>query len=223
MLNLNRFVLAGLVGAICLTGCGINSSKMFSWAKPKKTQTMEWPEEQLAKPHNSGAGGDADTIAQASASRTLTPIQKELNEFQSFPFNVELSDVSGRPIRLQDHLGKVVIVDLWGTWCGPCRRVIPHLVKLQKKHPQQLQVIGLCNERTQDVGMAIANLTAAMNEFGINYPCALIDDRTVRTVPNFSGYPTMVFIDRTGKVRMVTVGVKPDAYWDSLLEELLAS
>ncbi|MDX1925621.1 MAG: TlpA disulfide reductase family protein [Pirellulaceae bacterium] len=226
MLHFSRFVLASLVGAICLTGCGINSSKMFSWAKPKNAQTMEWPDDQLAKPQKNEPGSDAGgagTIAQASASRTLTPIQKELNAFQSFPFNVELSDVSGRPIRLQDHLGKVVIVDLWGTWCGPCRRVIPHLVKLQKKHPQQLQVIGLCNERTQDVGAATASLTAAMNEFGINYPCALIDDRTVRTVPNFSGYPTMLFIDRAGKVRMVTVGVKPEAYWDSLLEELLAS
>jgi thiol-disulfide isomerase/thioredoxin len=223
MLNLNRFVLAGLIGAICFTGCGISSSRMFSWAKPNKAQELGWRSEQLAKPETGGTGVGADTVAQASASRTLTPIQKELNEFQSFPFDVELSDVSGRPIRLQDHLGKVVIVDLWGTWCGPCRRVIPHLVKLQKKHPQQLQVIGLCNERTQDVGAATANLTAAMSEFGINYPCALIDDRTVRTVPNFSGYPTMLFIDRTGKVRMVTVGVKPDAYWDSLLEELLAS
>lgn len=226
MRNTRRLLLNGLVRAlgillsvVCLSGCGISNNKMFSWMKPNNSKPLDLPRDLVAAKDKEGDS----PVTPASASRTLTPIQRELSEFQSFPFNVELSDVSGRPIRLQDHLGKVVIVDIWGTWCGPCRRVIPHLVKLQKKHPQNLQVIGLCNERTQDTGAATASLTAAMNEFGINYPCALIDDRTVRNVPNFSGYPTMLFIDRTGKVRMVTVGVKPESYWDSLVEELLAS
>jgi len=169
-----------------------------------------------------GAGLSAGLIAPASASKRLTPIQRELNEFQAFPFDIEMADVSGRPIRLQDLRGKVVIVDLWGTWCGPCRRVIPHLVKLQQTHSQNLQVIGLCNERTADTRAATASLTAAMAEFGINYPCILIDDKTTRKVPSFSGYPTLLFIDRTGKVRMSTVGVKPEAYWDSLVAELIA-
>lgn len=172
----------------------------------------------------SGAGlSGAGLIATASAAKRLTPIQRELSEFQSFPFDIEMTDVSGRPIRLQDLRGKVVIVDVWGTWCGPCRKVIPHLVKLQQTHAQDLQVIGLCNERTNDTRAATASLTAAMAEFGINYPCILIDDKTTRKVPNFSGYPTMLFIDRSGKVRMTTVGVKPEAYWDSLIAELIAS
>lgn len=219
MFKAHRFLLTGLVGTLCLTGCGISSNKMFSWMNPNKMKTMEVPPKDLV------AQADKEgtlAVTPASASRSLTPIQRELSDFQSFPFQVDMADVSGRPLRLQDHLGKVVIVDMWGTWCGPCRRVIPHLVKLQKKHPQQLQVIGLCNERKHDTSAATASLNAAMNEFGINYPCALIDDKTVSKVPNFSGYPTMLFIDRTGKVRMVTVGVKPEAYWDSLVEELLA-
>ncbi len=193
---------------------------MFSWFTPLKAKTTEGP---LPDPVANAATEGVPPVTPASSSRPVTPIQRELNEFQSFPFAMDMTDVSGRPIRLEDLRGKVVIVDIWGTWCGPCRRVIPHLVQLQRKHPQQLQVIGLCNERTQDMGAATANLTSAMQEFGINYPCVLIDDKTVRNVPNFSGYPTMLFIDRTGKVRMVTVGVKPESYWDSVVEELLAS
>jgi thiol-disulfide isomerase/thioredoxin len=220
MVNTYRLRLIGLIGVLSLCGCGISSNKMFSWMKLNKQQSLEGRPDLVAETVKENEGDL--TVTPASASRTLTPIQRELNEFQSFPFNVEMSDVAGRPLRLQDHLGKVVIVDMWGTWCGPCRRVIPHLVKLQKKHAQQVQVIGLCNERTQDTRAATASLSAAMNEFGINYPCALIDDKTVSKVPNFSGYPTMLFIDRTGKVRMVTVGVKPEAYWDSIVEELLA-
>lgn len=225
MRNASRLFSTGLVsvlliGAMCLSGCTMSSNKAFSWLNPLKAKVPETTKPDLvAEATKEGE----PPVTPASASRTLTPIQKELNEFQSFPFNVDMTDVSGQPIRLQDHLGKVVIVDMWGTWCGPCRRVIPHLVKLQKKHAQQLQVVGLCNERTPDKAAGTASLTAAMREFGINYPCALIDDKTVSKVPNFSGYPTMLFIDRTGKVRMVTVGVKPEAYWDSLVEELLAT
>ncbi len=129
-------------------------------------------------------------------------------------------DVYGKPIRLQDLRGKVVVVDIWGTWCGPCRKVIPHLVQLQNQHGSNVQVVGLCNERTQDTRAATQRLTAAMQEFGINYPCVLIDDATTRKVPNFSGYPTMLFIDRNGVVRMTTVGVKPAEYWDAIIAEL---
>lgn len=225
MLNTHRLLLTAVLVLLCLSGCTMSANKAFSWLNPSKPKAPEVAASDLvAKAEIAKAEKEGDLpVIPASASRTVTPIQRELNAFQSFPFQLNLSDVSGRPVRLQDHLGKVVIVDIWGTWCGPCRRVIPHLVKLQKKHPQQVQVIGLCNERTPDKAVATASLTAAMNEFAINYPCSLIDDKTVRTVPNFSGYPTMLFIDRTGKVRMVTVGVKPEAYWDSLVDELLAS
>lgn len=211
-------LIIGLLAACCCSGCSLGSNKIFNWLNPKEVKIAESNPANLV-----AADANESAVTPASSSRPVSPIQRELNEFQSFPFDVDLTDVSGQPIRLQDLRGKVVVVDLWGTWCGPCRRVIPHLVKLQNKHSEHLQVIGLCNERNPDVGAATASLTAAMNEFGINYPCALIDDRTVRKVPNFSGYPTMLFIDRTGRVRMTTVGVKNEAYWDALVEELLAS
>ncbi len=204
-------------GAIANVASGNLDSGDAALADAEKTNTAKTVAAKL------GAGLGAGLVVPASASKRLTPIQRDLNEFQSFPFDIEMADVSGRPIRLQDLRGKVIIVDLWGTWCGPCRRVIPHLVKLQKTHSQDLQVIGLCNERTADTRAATRSLTGAIEEFGINYPCILIDDKTTRKVPNFSGYPTMLFIDRTGKVRMSTVGVKPEAYWDSLVAELIAS
>ncbi len=225
MLNTHRLLLTAVLVSLCISGCTMSANKAFIWLNPSRPKAPEVAAPDLvAKAEIAQADKEGDLpVTPASASRTVTPIQRELNAFQSFPFQLNVSDVSGRPVRLQDHLGKVVIVDIWGTWCGPCRRVIPHLVKLQNKHGEQLQVIGLCNERTQDTSAATASLTNAMNEFRINYPCTLIDDKVVSKVPNFSGYPTMLFIDRTGKVRMVTVGVKPEAYWDSLVEELLAS
>ncbi len=253
MLNVHRSLCTVLVLTVIVTsGCSMSANKYFSWLKPKNETSpdpatlaqnqagqSEAGQNEAAQTDAALAGDSVSKDSQTeaalaananklavlpvSASKKLSPIQSELSKFQPFPFDVDMVDVEGRPIRLQDFRGKVVIVDLWGTWCGPCRRVIPHLVKLQQEHPQDLQVIGLCNERTTNKSAATARLRAAMADFKINYPCVLIDDNTTRKVPNFSGYPTMLFIDRAGTVRMSTVGVKPEAYWDALIAELLAS
>lgn len=55
--------------------------------------------------------------------------------------------VSGSPIKLADYSGKVVVLNLWATWCGPCRSEIPELVKVYKEYRKQgLEVIGLSTE-----------------------------------------------------------------------------
>jgi thiol-disulfide isomerase/thioredoxin len=205
-----------LLIASCFCGCSSSTPKMPSWVPFAKAKT-----EPTA---NSAATTEASEVKPASAAMParLTAIGKEISQFQSFPFTINQLDVHGRPLRLENYLGKVVVVDVFGTWCGPCRRVIPHLVQVQSKHANDVQVIGLCNERTADVRMATNNLNAMIGEFGINYPCGLIDDSTLRRIPNFGGYPTVLFIDRTGKVRITTVGVKPDSYWDSIIAELVA-
>lgn len=187
------------------SGCSLDAFKSplrFSLPKPKSTD---------AGPQELGGSNPTDAS-----------IVRELSEFESFPFDINLGDIEGQPLQLDNYQGKVVIVDIWGTWCGPCRRVIPHLVKLQEKYPDDLQIVGLCNERTSDIRSATSQLTKAVHEFGINYPCALIDDHTIRKVPNFSGYPTMLFLDRTGKVRLSTVGIKPEEYFEALLSQLMA-
>ncbi len=61
--------------------------------------------------------------------------------------DVELRALSGEPIKLSSYAGKVMIVNLWATWCGPCRLEIPELVKLYKEYRSQgLEVVGLSTE-----------------------------------------------------------------------------
>src|SRR5688500_4642051 len=61
--------------------------------------------------------------------------------------DAQLKAVNGKPIKLGDYSGKVLVVNLWATWCGPCRSEIPELVKLyQEFRPQGLEVVGLSTE-----------------------------------------------------------------------------
>ncbi|MBM3998710.1 MAG: TlpA family protein disulfide reductase [Planctomycetes bacterium] len=147
---------------------------------------------------------------------------EELAGFQSFPFDFEVTDVDGNPHKLADYKGKVLIVDIWGTWCPPCRAEIPSFITLQEKLGEQgFQMIGLNYENANDAETA-AKVKAFMTDNKMNYPCALGSDATRDQVPNFEGYPTTLFIDRAGKVRMKAVGLHELAYLEAMVTTLLA-
>jgi len=148
--------------------------------------------------------------------------EEELAKGETFPFDFALTDIQGNPVKLADYRGKVVIVDIWGTWCPPCRAEIPSFVELQKKYgPEGFQIIGLNYERVAE-DQQLKVIQDFVKEMGINYPCAIGDSSTQSQVPNFEGYPTTLFIDRSGKVRLKVVGAHPYAHLESLVTALLA-
>ncbi len=131
-------------------------------------------------------------------------------DFDSFPFSFELTDLDDKTVTLNDYKGKVVVVDIWGTWCPPCRVEVPELVKLQKKYGDDgLQVIGVNYEGTQDRAEAVAKIKAFAEEYDINYPCVIGTEEVQEQIPGFRGYPTTIFIDRKGSVRAMEVGFAP--------------
>ncbi len=147
--------------------------------------------------------------------------RKEIANGESFPFTFDLVDVSGKPLRMSDLKGKVCIVDIWGTWCGPCVMEIPSFVRLQKEYGDKgFQMVGLNSERgSQDV--AKAKVQDFMLTHQMNYPCALITDEVLGQVPELEGYPTTLFIDRDGKVRAKFVGVQPHDTLEGIVLALL--
>jgi thiol-disulfide isomerase/thioredoxin len=62
----------------------------------------------------------------------------------------ELKTIDGKAIKLSDYAGKVVVVNLWATWCGPCRYEIPHLINLAEEYKGRVEFIGLTNEDPVD-------------------------------------------------------------------------
>ncbi|QDT15323.1 redoxin domain-containing protein [Alienimonas californiensis] len=134
-----------------------------------------------------------------------------------FPLEFAYMDVSGRPHRLSDYRGQVVVVDFWGTWCPPCRTEIPSFVRLQQQYgPDGLQILGL--NYNDDVG----DIRQFALQNDMNYPTGPGPDEARAAVPNFRGYPTTVFVGRDGRVRKTLVGAHPYESLEGVVLELLA-
>lgn len=141
----------------------------------------------------------------------------ELKNFQSFSFDFNQSDVRDQPISLNMLQGKIVIVDFWGTWCPPCRKEVPSYVALKQKFANDLEIVGLAYEKQESDEEKVKAVLDFAKKNKINYICALGQEHTREMVPNFRGYPTTLFIDRRGKVRMMKVG----AYSHEQLEAII--
>lgn len=144
---------------------------------------------------------------QAVVEKVLRQAREEIAAFESFPFDFTTTDVASQPLSLAALKGKIVIVDFWGTWCPPCRAEIPAFIKLKEKYASDIEIVGLAYEKGEEAE-ASSKVVEYGQKVGINYPCAIGDDATQDMVPEFRGYPTTLFIDREGKVRMVTVGAE---------------
>lgn len=140
-------------------------------------------------------------------------------EIESFKFN--LPSVDGSRVSDADFKDKVLLVDIWGTWCPPCREEIPHLVELQEKYGEQgFQIVGINYEGGDDeeAKLAIAEFT---NETPINYPLLLGTEAVQDQIPNFDGFPTKVLINREGKVVDVVLGGRSKSELEEMIAPLL--
>jgi thiol-disulfide isomerase/thioredoxin len=105
---------------------------------------------------------------------------------------------NGDPLKLSALKGKVVMLDFWATWCGPCIASIPHNNELLERYKADgLVIIGVCNTQGSD------EMGKTIESKGIKYPVAAdVDDQTVERYA-VDSYPDYYFIDRAGKLRIV--------------------
>lgn len=167
-----------------------------------------------------GAKGYA-TLTEKMVKRRELESRRKMDKLKAFDFS--LTTVDGKPIRKKDYLGQVLIVDLWGTWCPPCRMEIPHFIELHKRYgPKGLAIVGLNSERTRDPQEAARLVKKVVEESKIPYPCALVTDAILASVPDLSGYPTTIFFGRDGTARNMEVGLKSFAELEAIVKPLLA-
>ena len=113
-----------------------------------------------------------------------------------------VKDLDGREIAPASLRGKVVIVNFWATWCGPCRAEIPDLVALQDKYKDTLQVIGISED---EAGVDVVRRFAA--EHKINYPVAMMTPEIEKMYPGITALPTSFILDRESRVVQKHVGM----------------
>jgi thiol-disulfide isomerase/thioredoxin len=114
---------------------------------------------------------------------------------------------AGLPPKLSDLQGKVVLLDFWATWCGPCRESIPELIKLYERYKGSgLQVIGISVDQSGTRG----DVPEARKQLGISYPILFAGDiPDLHEKYNFDSIPTLYVIDRRGAVRFAINGYDP--------------
>lgn len=120
--------------------------------------------------------------------------------------------LDGKPLKLSDTTGKVVLLNFWATWCGPCRMEIPDLIVLQNEYKDSLQIISLLVD-VDDVDDAKRFVQSA----GINYPVALATTDIRLKYGGVSALPTLFMLDTQGRIVQKHVGL-----YDPRLYELEA-
>jgi thiol-disulfide isomerase/thioredoxin len=128
--------------------------------------------------------------------------------------------LDGKEIDLSHYRGHPVIVDFWATWCGPCRKQIPELVALYKKYNKSrgLVIIGVSCDLIQGDGLrAVAPF---VEEFRINYPIALADERLVDDM-GVEAIPTTLFVGPDGKMVSRLVGARHPGEISASAKQLL--
>jgi cytochrome c biogenesis protein CcmG/thiol:disulfide interchange protein DsbE len=128
----------------------------------------------------------------------------------------KLAGLEGKPLSIADFHGKVVLLNFWATWCGPCRAEIPDLVELQNKYKDQLQIIGLVvDDEDQDA------IKKFITEFGINYPVAVAPDELRMQYGGIAALPTSFVIDAEGRVVQKHEGLRDPVLYEVEIRSLL--
>ncbi len=146
-----------------------------------------------------------------------TTTAKSSGEFPKAP-DFSLASLSGQNINLADYRGKVVLLDFWATWCGPCRIEIPGFVQLQNKYGSQgFAIIGV----SMDDGPA--PVRQFYRAFHMNYPVVMGTDKLGELYGGILGLPTSFLIGRDGRIYAKHVGLTDVSVFESEIKELLAA
>jgi thiol-disulfide isomerase/thioredoxin len=135
---------------------------------------------------------------------------------------LKLATIHGPKLDEKDLASKVLILDVWGTWCPPCRRELPHFKKLQEAYRERgLRVIGLNWENGASDKETMDAVKEVIAKEGLNYPCVLLPGPVHQLIPDLAAYPTTFFVDHEGRVRERLTGYQEYVVLDARVRRYL--
>ena len=152
-----------------------------------------------------------------SATTDGVPPPSAREGFSAPDFSLEL--LGGGQVTLSELRGKVVLVNLWASWCPPCRAEMPAIERVYRSYKDLGLVVLGVNTTNQDSESAAASF---VQEMGLSFPIPLDRSGAVSASYNLRGLPSSYFIDRQGIIRSVVVGgPMSEALIQSKVEQLL--
>jgi thiol-disulfide isomerase/thioredoxin len=130
--------------------------------------------------------------------------------------DLKAKDLDGKELSLDAYKGKVVLLNFWATWCGPCRAEIPSLIRIQEAYKDRLQIIGMDVDDENE-----EQLRAFVKKQGINYPVAMTSDTVRLSYGGIAALPTVFVINRDSKVVQKHVGLFNPALYEIEARALL--
>ncbi|WP_090784033.1 TlpA disulfide reductase family protein [Pedobacter sp. ok626] len=114
-------------------------------------------------------------------------------------------DVNGKPVSLSQFRGKYVLLDFWGSWCGPCRAANPHLKELYSTYTAKgFEILGVASEKVSGQAQAEKMWKEAIEKDGLTWTNVLNNELSMKSdvvqLYNIEGYPTQILLDKEGKV-----------------------
>ena len=140
------------------------------------------------------------TLHAAAPALEGSKVREQLNEMQGQPApKLALKGwINAEPMTLKKLKGKIVVLDFWATWCGPCLASIPHTNELMEKYADQgVVIIGVCAKRGAE------KMADTVKQRGIKYPVA--EDTGTIAAYKANSYPDYYIIDRNGVLRWADI------------------
>src|SRR5690242_9079490 len=109
----------------------------------------------------------------------------------------EMKDLEGKPISLEEAKGKIVLLNFWATWCGPCRAEVPDLIELQEKYKDNLEIIALATEEDD-----ASEVQQFVKKAGINYRVGMATDALAAKFGGIPALPTSFVIEDRKSTRL---------------------
>jgi peroxiredoxin len=141
--------------------------------------------------------------------------QEEPQKFEAPDFT--LKNIDGEEVSLSDYKGKIVFINFWATWCGPCRHEVPAFVELQDEFgSDNLAILGISVDRGD-----LSVVPKFAKEYNINYEILYASPEVEATYGPISSIPTTYVVDRDGFIRDGMRGFPGKDYFVKVMNHLM--